>query len=84
MGCICGFFITVPIFSVPAWGASLTLMLIAWVFFAPHLALNVWYLLSRSRTAFLRRYDLRVVATISYLAVITYAAYHSFPTGHIH
>jgi hypothetical protein len=77
-------FITVPIFSVPAWGSSQILMFIAWFFFAPHLALNVWYLLSRSKVSFLRRNDFRMLATLSYLAIITYAAYHSFPTGHVH
>lgn len=76
--------VTVPIFSIPALGASPLWMGIAWAFFAPHLALNVWYLLSRSQTAWLRRIDLRILATGAYLAVIVYAAIHSFPTGHMH
>jgi hypothetical protein len=77
-------FVTVPIFSIPALGSSPFWMAIAWIFFAPHLALNVWYLLSRSQTAWLRRIDLRILATGAYLAIITYAAIHSFPTGHMH
>jgi hypothetical protein len=75
-------FITIPIFSVPAWGSNQILMAIAWIFFAPHLALNVWYLLARSQSAILRRTDIKLISTLSYLAITAYAAYHSFPGGH--
>jgi hypothetical protein len=73
-------FVTVPIFSVPAWGANPTLMLIAWAIFAPHLALNVWYLLHRSSVAWLRRTSVKTTGTLIYLAITAYAAYHSFLT----
>jgi hypothetical protein len=73
-------FVTVPIISVPAWETNPTLMLIALAIFAPHLSLNVWYLLNSSSVAWLHRASVKTTGTLIYLAITAYAAYHSYPT----
>jgi hypothetical protein len=77
-------FITTPIFSIPALGASQLLMAIAWPPLALHLALNVWYTLTRAPWHSMRKTWVRVSAMVVWLAIIAGAAVQSFPLGDGH
>ena len=72
-------FITTPIFSIPALGASQMLMAIAWPPLAVHLALNVWYLCARAPWPRIRHHWTRAVLIVIWLSITAGAAVLSFP-----
>jgi hypothetical protein len=71
--------ITIPVFSVPALGASQILMALAWLVFAPHLSFNVYQLARRTPAKAINRgFGLWLIVG-GYVIAIAYAAFHSFP-----
>jgi hypothetical protein len=75
--------VTIPIFSVPALGASWILMTIAWLFFAPHICVNMFNLLGRIPNKLISSKSGRVVGTLIYAGFVFVAAINSFPVGGI-
>lgn len=71
--------ITIPVFSVPALGASQVLMALAWLVFAPHLTFNVYHLAKRVPSKLVNSGPGLWVITSGYLVAIAYSAVHSFP-----
>jgi hypothetical protein len=71
--------VTIPVFSIPALGASPVLMTIAWLFFAPHISMNMFNLLGRVPNAFISSRTGRFTGTGIYAAFILVAAINSFP-----
>ena len=71
--------ITIPVFSVPALGASQILMALAWLVFAPHLSFNVYQLARRTPAkAFNSGVGLWLIVG-GYVIAVAYAAVLSFP-----
>jgi hypothetical protein len=71
--------ITIPVFSVPALGASQILMALAWLVFAPHLSFNVYQLARRTPAKAINSgFGLWLIVG-GYVIAIAYAAFHSFP-----
>jgi hypothetical protein len=71
--------ITIPVFSVPALGASQILMALAWLVFAPHLSFNVYQLARRTPAKVINSgFGLWLIVG-GYVIAIAYAAFHSFP-----
>ncbi|MEY4349245.1 MAG: hypothetical protein RL719_542 [Actinomycetota bacterium] len=71
--------VTIPVFSVPALGASPLLMTIAWAFFAPHICINMYNLLGRVPNRVVSSSIARIVGTAVYAAFVLVAAVNSFP-----
>ena len=71
--------VTIPIFSVPALGASPALMALAWLFFAPHICMNMFNLLGRVPNDIISSRPFRQVGTAVYAAFVAVAAINSFP-----
>lgn len=71
--------VTIPVFSVPALGALPIAMALAWIIFAPHLAINVFHMSKRVPIdAISNKLGPWIVSGI-YLIAIVNAAAHSFP-----
>ena len=71
--------ITIPVFSVPALGASQILMALAWLVFAPHLSFNVYQLARRTPAKAINSGVGLWLIVGGYVIAIAYAAFHSFP-----
>ena len=71
--------ITIPVFSVPALGASQILMALAWLVFAPHLSFNVYQLARRTPAKAINSGVGLWLIVGGYAIAIAYAAFHSFP-----
>lgn len=71
--------VTIPVFSIPALGASPVLMTIAWLFFAPHISMNMFNLLGRVPNSYISSRTGRFTGTAIYAAFIVVAAINSFP-----
>ena len=71
--------ITIPVFSIPAIGASPVAMALAWAAFAPHLIMNAVYLAGRLPWPLLSRGVGRAALAALYAAAIAVAAVRSFP-----
>jgi hypothetical protein len=71
--------ITIPVFSIPALGAMPIVMALAWVVFAPHLAINVFYMSKRVPVSSISEGIGPWVVSGVYLIAILNAAIMSFP-----
>ncbi|MCF8546587.1 MAG: hypothetical protein K9G02_01545 [Microbacteriaceae bacterium] len=71
--------VTIPVFSIPALGANPLLMTIAWLFFAPHISMNMYNLLGRVPNSLVSSNVGRFAGTSVYAAFIVVAAINSFP-----
>lgn len=71
--------ITIPVFSIPALGASPVAMGLAWLIFAPHLAINVFHMAKRVPIIFISQGIGPWLISSVYLVAIGFAAIHSFP-----
>ena len=71
--------ITIPVFSIPALGAMPLAMALAWVVFAPHLAINVFYMAKRVPVSSISEGIGPWVVSGVYLIAILNAAIMSFP-----
>ena len=72
-------FITIPIFSVPALGASPALMAFAWAIFGPHICMNMFNLLGRVPNRAISSKLGRSIGTLIYAGFVLVAAINSFP-----
>jgi hypothetical protein len=68
-----------PVFSIPALGAMPIAMALAWVVFAPHLAINVFYMSKRVPVSSISEGVGPWVVSGVYLIAILNAAIMSFP-----
>ncbi len=71
--------ITIPVFSVPALGASQILMALAWLVFAPHLSFNVYQLARRTPAKAINSGVGLWLIVGGYVIAVAYAAVLSFP-----
>lgn len=71
--------VTIPVFSVPALGASPVAMALAWIIFAPHLAINVFHMAKRVPIDSISKKLGPWIVSGIYLFAIVNAAVHSFP-----
>ncbi|HLP23721.1 MAG TPA: hypothetical protein VK139_06735 [Microbacteriaceae bacterium] len=71
--------VTIPVFSVPALGASPVWMAIAWAIFAPHIVFNMFHMVSRTPVAWLNRGPGRIAIVVTYAGAVAIAAVNSFP-----
>lgn len=71
--------VTIPVFSIPALGASPVLMGIAWLIFAPHVSMNVFNMSKRVPITLISKGMGPWVISTIYLVAIGFAAIHSFP-----
>ena len=71
--------ITIPVFSVPALGASQILMALAWLVFAPHLSFNVYQLARRTPAKAINSGAGLWLIVGGYVIAVAYAAVLSFP-----
>jgi len=73
--------ITIPVFSIPALGAMPIAMALAWVVFAPHLAINVFHMSKRVPVSSISEGIGPWVVSGVYLIAILNAAVMSFPNS---
>jgi hypothetical protein len=73
--------VTIPVFSIPALGAMPIAMALAWVVFAPHLAINVFHMSKRVPISSVSEGIGPWVVSGIYLIAIVNSAINSFPKG---
>ena len=71
--------VTIPVFSVPALGAMPIAMALAWVVFAPHLAINVFHMAKRVPVSSISAGFGPWIVSGVYLIAIVNSAIMSFP-----